>query len=216
MCWCVGAAKRAVQPLHAEVHTSKQPATATRTPIRRQASGHHTGAELRLPGLEPLPPSGKHFCLAEEVGIGGALAYASTRMHNELSAMPGSFAAACNVLCTGKPHAACTHALCCCSACTCRLHKLHSAPGNGVVLLGRTARVCAASGVASVTVQSLLCASLRLNPGLSIPPSDPEGQGGLSRQGLKHRGGCSLRDLGLDLTCEPRPPIMTASAAATA
>ncbi|KIY95741.1 hypothetical protein MNEG_12220 [Monoraphidium neglectum] len=31
------------------------------------ATGHHTGTELRLPGLEPLPPSGKHFCLAEEV-----------------------------------------------------------------------------------------------------------------------------------------------------
>ena len=31
-----------------------------------QASGHHTGAPLVMPGLEPLPPSGKHFCLSEE------------------------------------------------------------------------------------------------------------------------------------------------------
>ena len=30
------------------------------------ASGHHTGAELRLPGRPPLPASGRHFCLAEE------------------------------------------------------------------------------------------------------------------------------------------------------
>lgn len=32
-----------------------------------QATGHHTGAPLVMPGLEPLAPSGKHFCLAEEV-----------------------------------------------------------------------------------------------------------------------------------------------------
>lgn len=32
-----------------------------------RASGHHTGGDLCLPGLEPLPPSGKRFCLAEEV-----------------------------------------------------------------------------------------------------------------------------------------------------
>lgn len=32
-----------------------------------QANGHHTGEHLRMPNLEPLPPSGKHFCLAEEV-----------------------------------------------------------------------------------------------------------------------------------------------------
>ncbi|WIA39513.1 hypothetical protein OEZ86_005606 [Tetradesmus obliquus] len=32
-----------------------------------QATGHHTGAPLAMPGLEPLPPSGRHFCLAEEV-----------------------------------------------------------------------------------------------------------------------------------------------------
>jgi len=32
-----------------------------------QATGHHTGAPLVMPGLDPLPPSGKHFCLAEEV-----------------------------------------------------------------------------------------------------------------------------------------------------
>lgn len=32
-----------------------------------QASGHHTGGPLKMPGLEPLPPSGKHFCLAEEI-----------------------------------------------------------------------------------------------------------------------------------------------------
>eukprot|EP00879_Flechtneria_rotunda_P002030 GHRR01002208.1.p1 GENE.GHRR01002208.1~~GHRR01002208.1.p1 ORF type:complete len:219 (+),score=53.00 GHRR01002208.1:118-774(+) len=32
-----------------------------------QATGHHTGGPLVLPGLEPLQPSGKHFCLAEEV-----------------------------------------------------------------------------------------------------------------------------------------------------
>lgn len=31
------------------------------------AAGHHTGAPLQLPGLEPVPASGKHFCLAEEV-----------------------------------------------------------------------------------------------------------------------------------------------------
>jgi hypothetical protein len=31
------------------------------------ATGHHTGAPLQLPGLEPVPASGKHFCLAEEV-----------------------------------------------------------------------------------------------------------------------------------------------------
>jgi hypothetical protein len=30
-------------------------------------AGHHTGAPLQLPGLEPVPASGKHFCLAEEV-----------------------------------------------------------------------------------------------------------------------------------------------------
>ncbi|GBF97843.1 hypothetical protein Rsub_11193 [Raphidocelis subcapitata] len=32
-----------------------------------RASGHHTGGDLRLPGRDPLPPSGRHFCLAEEV-----------------------------------------------------------------------------------------------------------------------------------------------------
>eukprot|EP00775_Hariotina_reticulata_P011891 gene11891-12035_t len=32
-----------------------------------QATGHHTGAPLVLPGLEPIPASGKHFCLVEEV-----------------------------------------------------------------------------------------------------------------------------------------------------
>lgn len=32
-----------------------------------QATGHHTGAPLRMPGLEPIPASGKHFCMAEEV-----------------------------------------------------------------------------------------------------------------------------------------------------
>lgn len=31
------------------------------------ATGHHTGAPLQLPGLEPVPASGKHFCLADEV-----------------------------------------------------------------------------------------------------------------------------------------------------
>jgi hypothetical protein len=31
------------------------------------ATGHHTGAPLQLPNLEPVPASGKHFCLAEEV-----------------------------------------------------------------------------------------------------------------------------------------------------
>jgi hypothetical protein len=36
-------------------------------PRRPQASGHHTGGELRASGLPPLPPSGRHFCLAEEV-----------------------------------------------------------------------------------------------------------------------------------------------------
>lgn len=32
-----------------------------------QATGHHTGGSLVMPGLEPLAPSGKHFCLAEEI-----------------------------------------------------------------------------------------------------------------------------------------------------
>lgn len=32
-----------------------------------QASGHHTGGPLEMPGLDPLPASGKHFCLAEEI-----------------------------------------------------------------------------------------------------------------------------------------------------
>eukprot|EP00882_Tetradesmus_deserticola_P000745 GHRQ01000813.1.p1 GENE.GHRQ01000813.1~~GHRQ01000813.1.p1 ORF type:complete len:212 (+),score=81.18 GHRQ01000813.1:208-843(+) len=32
-----------------------------------QATGHHTGAPLAMPGLDSLPPSGRHFCLAEEV-----------------------------------------------------------------------------------------------------------------------------------------------------
>eukprot|EP00877_Chromochloris_zofingiensis_P000454 jgi/Chrzof1/10409/UNPLg00333.t1 len=32
-----------------------------------KATGHHTGAPLRMPGLEPIPASGKHFCMAEEV-----------------------------------------------------------------------------------------------------------------------------------------------------
>lgn len=32
-----------------------------------QATGHHTGGPLVMPGLEPLAPSGKHFCLAEEI-----------------------------------------------------------------------------------------------------------------------------------------------------
>lgn len=31
------------------------------------ATGHHTGAPLQLPGLEPVPASGKHFCLPDEV-----------------------------------------------------------------------------------------------------------------------------------------------------
>jgi len=31
------------------------------------ATGHHTGAPLKLPGLEPVAPSGKHFCLPDEV-----------------------------------------------------------------------------------------------------------------------------------------------------
>jgi hypothetical protein len=35
--------------------------------VHLQATGHHTGEPLVMPGLEPLPPSGKHFCLAEEV-----------------------------------------------------------------------------------------------------------------------------------------------------
>eukprot|EP00878_Enallax_costatus_P014292 GHUV01014950.1.p1 GENE.GHUV01014950.1~~GHUV01014950.1.p1 ORF type:complete len:200 (+),score=42.51 GHUV01014950.1:361-960(+) len=32
-----------------------------------QAFGHHTGGPLEMPGLEPLPPTGKYFCLAEEI-----------------------------------------------------------------------------------------------------------------------------------------------------
>lgn len=32
-----------------------------------QATGHHSGGPLVMPGLEPLPASGKHFCLTEEV-----------------------------------------------------------------------------------------------------------------------------------------------------
>jgi hypothetical protein len=31
------------------------------------ATGHHTGGPLQMPGLPPVPASGKHFCLAEEV-----------------------------------------------------------------------------------------------------------------------------------------------------
>jgi len=30
-------------------------------------SGHHTGEPFALPGMPPVPPSGRHFCLAEEV-----------------------------------------------------------------------------------------------------------------------------------------------------
>lgn len=31
-----------------------------------QASGHHTGGALVMPGLPEVPPSGKHFCLSVE------------------------------------------------------------------------------------------------------------------------------------------------------
>jgi hypothetical protein len=58
-----------------------------------QATGHHTGAPLVMPGLEPLNPSGKHFCLGEEVQkvrvAGGKVAEIQVMMtHRERHGFP--------------------------------------------------------------------------------------------------------------------------------